>query len=81
MRAAGYDGSYDHVSAFVRSWKKQRDAGAQRGAFAPLAFEYGEAFQFDWSCEYVFIGGLRRRIEVAHLKLAASRAFWLVAYG
>ena len=80
LRAAGYDGSYDRVCAFVRSWKQERDAGAQRGAFVPLAFEYGEAFQFDWSCEYVFIGGLRRRIEVAHMKLAASRAFWLVGY-
>jgi transposase len=26
------------------------------------------------------IGGLRRRLEVAHIKLAASRAFLLVAY-
>ena len=46
----------------------------------PLSFELGEAFQFDWSCEYLFIGGLRRRLEVAHTKLAASRAFCLVAY-
>lgn len=80
LRAAGYDGSYDRVCAFIRNWKQNRDEGALRGAFVPLAFEYGEAFQFDWSCEYVFIGGLRRRIEVAHTKLAASRAFWLVAY-
>lgn len=80
LRSAGYDGSYDRVCAFVRTWKRERDAGAQRGAFVPLVFEYGEAFQFDWSCEYVFIGGLRRRIEVAHMKLAASRAFWLVGY-
>ncbi|MFP3507992.1 IS21 family transposase, partial [Burkholderia sp. SIMBA_062] len=72
--------SYDRVCAFIRNWKQNRDEGALRGAFVPLAFEYGEAFQFDWSCEYVFIGGLRRRIEVAHTKLAASRAFWLVAY-
>ena len=28
----------------------------------------------------MFIGGLRRRIEVAHMKLCASRAFWLAAY-
>jgi len=26
------------------------------------------------------VGGLRRRLEVAHTKLCASRAFWLVAY-
>lgn len=40
-----------------------------------LAFEPGEAFQFDWSCEYAVIGGLRRRLDVAHVKLNASRAF------
>jgi transposase len=45
-----------------------------------LSFELGEAFQFDWSCEYVFVEGLRRRLEVAHIKLAASRAFLMVAY-
>ncbi len=28
----------------------------------------------------MLIGSLRRRIEVAHMKLCASRAFWLVAY-
>ena len=36
---------------------------------------YGEAFQFDWNCEYAFIGGLRRMLEVAHVKPNASRAF------
>jgi hypothetical protein len=46
----------------------------------PLKFALGEAFQFDWSTEYAFVGGLRRRLEVAHTKLCASRAFWLVAY-
>ena len=49
-------------------------------AFVPMSFEMGDAFQFDWSCEYVVIGGLRKRLEVAHTKLAASRAFVLVAY-
>lgn len=48
LRTVAYDGSYDRVSAFVRNWKKERDSGAQRSAFVPLAFEYGEAFQFDW---------------------------------
>jgi hypothetical protein len=45
-----------------------------------MHFELGEAFQFDWSCEYLVIGGLRRRLDVAHIKLAASRAYLLVAY-
>ena len=46
----------------------------------PLSFEYGEAFQFDWSEEGIVIGGVYYRAQVAHLKLCASRAFWLVAY-
>lgn len=39
LRAAGYDGSYDRVCAFIRNWKQNRDEGALRGAFVPLAFE------------------------------------------
>ena len=80
IRAEGYTGGYGRVCAFVRRWKADQADGPKRAAFVPLAFELGEAFQFDWSCEYVFVGGLRRRLEVAHAKLAASRAFWLVAY-
>lgn len=37
-------------------------------------------FKFDWSTEYAFVGDLRHRLEVAHMKLAASRVFMLVAY-
>ena len=44
------------------------------------SFELGEAFQFDWSEEGLVVGGIYRRMQVAHLKLCASRAFWLVAY-
>lgn len=80
IRALGYVGGYGRVSAFVRRWKVEQTDSPQRSAFVPLTFGLGEAFQFDWSCEYVFVGGLRRRLEVAHTKLAASRAFWLVAY-
>jgi hypothetical protein len=39
-----------------------------------------EASQFDWSEEGLVIGGIYRRMQVSHLKLCASRAFWLVAY-
>ena len=80
IQAQGFDGSYGRVSAFVRRWRAEEAESPKRAAYVPLAFELGEAFQFDWSCEYVFVGGLRRRLEVAHVKLAASRAFWLVAY-
>ena len=80
IRQQGYVGSYGRVCAFVRRWRAEEADAPRKAAYVPLAFELGEAFQFDWSCEYVFIGGLRRRLEVAHLKLASSRAFWLVAY-
>ena len=80
IRAQGYGGGYGRVCAFVRRWRAEEAESPRRAAYVPLMFELGEAFQFDWSCEYAFVGGLRRRLEVAHAKLAASRAFWLVAY-
>ncbi len=55
LRAVGYDGSYQRVCTFVRSWKQEGDDGPQRGAFVLMSFEYGDAFQCDRSCEYVFI--------------------------
>ncbi len=80
VRALGYSGGYGRVSAFVRRWRAEEADSPRCAAYVPLVFELGEAFQFDWSCEYAFVGGLRRRLELAHVKLAASRAFWLVAY-
>ena len=47
---------------------------AAKALGVPLHFELGEAFQFDWSTEYLAIGGLRRRLEFAHVKLATSRS-------
>ena len=41
---------------------------------------FWEAFQFDWSEERLLVGGVWRKILVAHLKLCASRAFVLQAY-
>ena len=76
----GYQGSYARVCAFARDWKVSEGLASAKAAFIPLKFKHGEAFQFDWSTEYTFIGGLRRRVELAHTKLCASRAFWLVAY-
>ncbi|MFD1897253.1 IS21 family transposase, partial [Ottowia pentelensis] len=80
IKAAGYKGSYSRVTDFIRAWRQGGgETGAPR-AFVPLAFELGEAFQFDWSEEGLVVGGIYRRLQVAHLKLCASRAFWLVAY-
>ena len=41
----------------------------------PLQFEAGEAFQFDWSEDALVIGGVHRKIQVAHVKPCFSRAF------
>jgi transposase len=78
--ALGYSGSYGRVCAFARDWKMSEGLAANKGAFIPLKFAHGEAFQFDWSTEYTFIAGMRRRVELAHTKLCSSRAFWLSAY-
>jgi transposase len=79
LQAQGYRGGYTTLTDFIRLWKADSGTAAAR-AFVPLSFEYGEAFQFDWSEEGIVIGGVYYRAQVAHLKLCASRAFWLVAY-
>lgn len=78
IKADGYAGSYSRVTDFIRDWRGREGKAAH--AFVPLSFEHGEAFQFDWSEEGLVIGGIFRRMQVSHMKLCASRAFWLVAY-
>ena len=76
----GYAGSYSSVTDFVRAWRQGEGQSVSAKAFVPLVFELGEAFQFDWSEEGLVVGGIYYRMQVSHLKLCASRAFWLVAY-
>ena len=78
--AEGFTGSYSRVTEFVRYWREDAGQTVSKTAYIPLKFALGEAFQFDWSEEGLVIGGIYRRIQVAHLKLCASRAFVLVAY-
>jgi transposase len=78
IKASGYAGGYTRVTDFIRAWRAS--AGKDVKAFVPLKFDLGEAFQFDWSEEGLVIGGIYRRMQVSHMKLCASRAFWLVAY-
>ena len=83
LAALGYDGSYNRVAAFARDWKaarQQEQKTCGRGVFVPLAFLPGEAFQFDWSEDWAIIGGERTKLQVAHVKLSYSRAFFLRAY-
>jgi transposase len=80
---AGYDGSYNRVAAFARRWRTELQYEQQtsgRGTFVPLVFQPGEAFQFDWSEDYAMLGGKPTKLQVAHTKLAHSRAFIVRAY-
>ncbi|WP_157056426.1 IS21 family transposase, partial [Pseudorhodobacter aquimaris] len=79
----GFDGSYERVAAFVRDWKGERQRAyhtTDRGVFVPLVFQPGEAFQFDWSEDWAYVGGERIKLQVAHIKLSHSRAFLVRAY-
>lgn len=81
--ALGYDGSYNRVAAFARTWQAKRQEAertAGRGTFVPLVFGAGEAFQFDWSEDWAVIAGERTKLQVAHTKLSHSRAFIVRAY-
>jgi transposase len=79
IQAKGYRGGYSGVTDFIRAWRQESSQSAAK-AFVPLSFALGEAFQFDWSDEGLMVGGVFYKVQVAHLKLCASRAFWLVAY-
>lgn len=79
----GYTGSYDRVAAFARNWRAEQQGAkktAAKNTFLPLAFAPGEAFQFDWSEDYVVIDGSSTKLQIAHFKLSNSRAFFMRAY-
>jgi len=80
IKTEGYTGGCSAVTDFIRAWRQGEGQAANVTAYVPLSFELGEAFQFDWSEEGLVVGGIYHRAQVAHLKLCASRAFWLVAY-
>jgi len=78
IRKDGYVGGYTIVCDFIRDWRTQ--GGQSKTAFVPLKFALGEAFQFDWSGEWLVIGGIHRKMLASHTKLCASRAFMLSGY-
>ena len=79
LRALGYDGGYDAIRRYARSWAKA-NASATADAFVPLTFAPGEAYQFDWSHEIVVMGGVTTLVKVAHLRLCHSRMMFVRAY-
>ena len=50
------------------------------GAYVPLSFAPGEAYQFDWSHEVVLINGTTVIVKVAHVRLCHSRMLFVRAY-
>jgi transposase len=79
LRASGYDGSYDAVRRYAKSWGQERGATTAQ-AYVPLSFAPGEAYQFDWSHEIVLINGVTVTIKVAHVRLCHSRMLFVRAY-
>jgi len=63
----------------VRELKQTTGTGTE-DAFIPLYFLAGDALQFDWSEEYVVLGGVEQKVHVAHFRLCHSRKPFVVAY-
>jgi transposase len=80
LQAQGFPGSYGRITEFIRAWRTEQGAVSARAAYVLLSVAWGEAFQFDRSEEGLVIGGVWRKVQLARMKLCASRAFWLVGY-
>ena len=79
LRGLGYDGGYDAVRRYARSWSRSH-AGQTAAAYVPLSFAPGEAYQFDWSHEIVVLSGVTVTVKVAHVRLCHSRMMFIRAY-
>lgn len=75
----GYDGGYDAVRRYAKTWRRRRSALLAQ-AYVPLEFVPGEAYQFDWSHEYVVLAGVTTKAKVAHVRLCHSRMPFVQAY-
>ena len=79
LRALGYEGGYDAVRRYARSWSREH-ASQMADAYVPLSFAPGEAYQFDWSHEIVVMSGVTVTVKVAHVRLCHSRMMFVRAY-
>jgi transposase len=80
--AQGYAGSYDAVRRYAARWRegRRRAGDGVTGAFVPLAFAPGEAYQFDWSEEWIVLNGTTTKVQVAHMRLCHSRMPFVRVY-
>jgi transposase len=79
LRGLGYEGGYDAVRRYARSWRREH-AAVTTQAYVPLTFDPGEAYQFDWSHDVVLINGTTVTVKVAHVRLCHSRMLFVRAY-
>ena len=79
LEGEGYGGGYDAVRRYAKAWRRRRSA-AVAAAYVPLVFSPGEAYQFDWSHEYVVLAGVTTKVKAAHVRLCHSRMFLVRAY-
>ena len=79
LRGLGYEGSYDAVRRYARSWAKAQGS-VTNDAYVPLFFAPGEAYQFDWSHEIVVLDGVTVTVKVAHVRLCHSRMMFARVY-
>ena len=83
LRRAGYAGGYDAVRRYAGRWAEARATKSEAKvteAFIPLTFAPGEAYQFDWSEEWIVLDGVAFKAQVAHVRLCHSRMPYIRAY-
>lgn len=78
LQREGYEGGYDSVRRYIKKWRDS--SSGQITAYIPQSFDPGEAYQFDWSHEWVELGGELVKVKVAHFRLCYSRMPFCVAY-
>lgn len=75
----GYAGSYESIARAVKEISGRLSIESKE-VYIPLAFEAGEAFQFDWGEAEAIVGGESRKIHIAITLLCHSRHFYARAY-
>lgn len=80
LQREGFAGGYDSVRRYVQKWRRRKAGEGTAPAFIPQLFDPGDAYQFDWSHEWVELGGVVVKVKVAHFRLCHSRMPYCVAY-
>ncbi len=81
LQVGGMRGARVRPNALLKFGKGKPVNYNRRKAFSSRCFfPAGETCQFDWSHEYVILGGVLHTVKVAHFRLAYSRKMFLAAY-